>query len=68
MVAWSALSTTTGRSSRPPDAENRDDVFIDESPLIPLIERLLEAGESFVTITGTHDMVCALEWRMLPTA
>lgn len=47
-----------------PDAETEGDVFWDLSPLIPLVERLLATGESFVTVTGTDDMVCALEWSI----
>lgn len=51
-----------------PDAESDYDFFIDVEPLRPLVVRLLETGESFVTLTGGDDMVCCLEWSMKPTA
>jgi hypothetical protein len=47
-----------------PDAETRSGIFFDIAPLVPLVERLLESGESFVTVTGTHDDVYCLEWSM----
>ncbi len=47
-----------------PDAETDDDIFYDVEPLVPFVERMLEAGEPFVTITGTSDTVCALEWSI----
>lgn len=47
-----------------PDAETREDVFWDDGVLRPLVEKMLEKGESFVTVTGTDDAVCCLEWAI----
>lgn len=47
-----------------PDAEVRTDIFYDLTPLEPLVDCMLKKGCSFVTITGTHDMVCCLEWSI----
>jgi len=49
-----------------PDARSRFDIFYDVEPLRPLVKHLLESGESFVTDTGSDDMVCTLEWSMTP--
>ncbi len=45
-----------------PDAETYEDIFIDVAPLQAPVQRLLDTGESFVTITGSDDQVCCLEW------
>ncbi len=47
-----------------PDAKVREDLFYELDILVPLVDRLLETGESFVTFTGSHDMVCCLEWSI----
>lgn len=46
------------------DARTKYDVFFDVEPLIPFVEKLLSEGKSFVTETGTHDMVCTLKWTI----
>ena len=48
-----------------PDAETMEDVFIDEIPLVPLVQKLLEDRTPFVTLTGTDDMVCCIEWVLV---
>lgn len=47
-----------------PDAEVKEDIFYKVAPLVPLVERLLATGESFVTVTGSSDTVCCLEWSI----
>jgi len=53
-----------GPKFRSPDAESRHEIFYDMGPIIPLVDKLLEDGESFVTVTGSHDTVCSLEWSI----
>lgn len=53
-----------GPKFQTPDAETLNDEFDGIDELLPLVERLLASGESFVTVTGEDDMVCALEWTI----
>ncbi|PLX28815.1 hypothetical protein C0581_00790 [Candidatus Parcubacteria bacterium] len=53
-----------GKKWETPDAETSYDIFYDVKPLVPFVERMLDSGESFVTITGEDDMVCCLEWSI----
>ncbi|MFA6197789.1 MAG: hypothetical protein WC734_01365 [Patescibacteria group bacterium] len=54
----------SGPKRQNPDAQTRESEFSDPEPLRRLIDRLLLTDQPFVTITGTDDMVCALEWTI----
>jgi hypothetical protein len=60
----SARYYKSGPKWNAPDAQTSYDVFYELHQIRPLVEHLLEAGESFVTVTGTSDLVCALEWSI----
>lgn len=53
-----------GPKRQHPDAQTRESAFSNPEPLRPLIDRLLLTNQSFVTVTGTDDMVCVLEWTI----
>ncbi len=55
---------TDGREYMVGDVETREDIFLDESPLIPFVDNMLSTRASFFTVTGTDDMVCSLEWTI----
>jgi len=59
-----SASYYNGPKFQKPDAESIYDIFYDVDPLVPLVDRLLQTGETFVTITGDDDMVCCLEWKI----
>ena len=46
------------------DVETTDYMFFNERSLVPFVDKLLSDGESFFTVTGTHDEVCSLEWSI----
>jgi hypothetical protein len=52
------------RGEKDPDVVSRHDYFIDVKPLMPFLTRMLFDNEGFVTETGSHDMVCTLEWTI----
>lgn len=47
-----------------PDASTLEEIFMSLKPLVPLVDRLLENGKSFVTMMGASDTVCCLEWTI----
>ena len=53
-----------GRECMVGDVETREDIFFDESPLIPFVDKMLSTRDTFFTVTGTHDTVCSLEWTI----
>jgi hypothetical protein len=52
------------KGKKDPDVVSRHDIFYDIKPLMPFLERMLFDEEDFVTETGSHDMVCTLEWTI----
>ncbi len=46
------------------DAETNHDMFMDTTPLVPLVQKLLDESTPFITETGTSDMVCTLRWTI----
>ena len=60
----SAAYYKDGPKRNSPDVETRGDVFWDTTSLEPFVDRLLDTGESFVTMTGSHDDICVLEWSI----
>ncbi|MEA1925790.1 MAG: hypothetical protein U9M90_00895 [Patescibacteria group bacterium] len=47
-----------------PDTVCNLDYLVDMDQLRPLVEKLLRDKTSFITETGTHDMVCTLVWMI----
>ncbi|MDD5489394.1 MAG: hypothetical protein PHP25_01790 [Candidatus Moranbacteria bacterium] len=47
-----------------PDVTARTDYIADDEALRPFIQKLITRGESFITETGSSDMVCTLEWTI----
>ena len=47
------------------DVETKEDIFFEIELLRPFLQKLLDTGKSFFTVTGTHDMVCSLEWCLV---
>ncbi len=45
------------------DISVRECIIIDDKLLLPFIQRLLDNGTPFITETGSHDMVCTLQWK-----
>lgn len=43
---------------------SRSDVITDNEKLTSLVNRLLNEGISFVTQTGSHDLLCVIEWTI----
>lgn len=60
----SYYTTRMGPKWQKPDAETNLDFFENVEPLRLPVQRMLDTGESFVTITGSHDEVCCLEWYL----
>lgn len=56
------------RGSEMPDVTAREDVIWDTGALRPFVEKLLAEDASFITETGSHDMVCTLQWTILDKA
>ena len=45
-------------------AKTNTDVFLDTTPLIPLMKGLVNEGKPFITETGSSDMICTLIWTI----
>ncbi|MBU0531414.1 MAG: hypothetical protein ABIG32_01485 [Candidatus Uhrbacteria bacterium] len=52
------------KGTKTPDVTSRLDVIIDDVAMRPHVEALLRDDTSFITETGSHDMVCTLEWSI----
>ena len=46
------------------DATTREVRFKDTAVLRPLVEKLVEQGKSFTTLTGGDDLSCRLKWTI----
>ncbi|MBU1179953.1 hypothetical protein KJ885_03345 [Patescibacteria group bacterium] len=46
------------------DVSSPYDIFLETEPLVPFVKELLSKGKSFITDTGSHDMVCTLKWTI----
>ena len=56
------------RGPKTPDVTSRRDYIDDDEAMRPHASALLETGTTFITETGSHDMVCTLEWSIEPKA
>jgi len=64
-ITWENKTITGSyyKGKKYPDVISKEDVIFDDAALRPYVELLLSERKSFVTETGTHDMVCTLIWE-----
>jgi len=52
------------KGPKTPDITSKFDVIMDDIALRKHVDALMKDGTSFITETGTSDMVCTLEWTI----